>query len=115
MKWQTKKPMAISLLASLLTLLASGDDFNFARLVILPSTLTQLPSGDLPLDDETTDFVESPESEVSQCQEVHYAPPVVWAAKVTRLLPPHLLLPFESVFSNSDHLHLSCLFTPLRC
>jgi hypothetical protein len=114
MKWRTKKPMAISLLASLLTLLASGDDFNFARLFYPPS-LTQVPSSHLPLDDETTDFVESAKSEVSQCQEVHYAPTLAWAAKVTRLLPPHLLLPFESIFSNSDHLHLNCLFTPLRC
>ena len=114
MKWRTKRPTAISLLASLLTLLASGDDFNFARLLYPPS-LIQVPSGHLPLDDETTDFVESPESQDSQCQEAHDAPPVVWSAKVTRLLPPDLLLPFEFVFSNSDHLHLNCLFIPLRC
>jgi hypothetical protein len=114
MKWRTKKTTAISLLTSLLTLLASGDDFNFARLVVLPSTLTQVPFGHLPLDDETTDFVESPESEGSQCQEVHYAPPVVWAAKVTRLLPRDSL-PFEFASSSSELLHCNCLFAPLRC
>jgi hypothetical protein len=114
MKWRTKKATAISLLASLLTLLASGDDFNFARLLYPPS-LTQVPSSHLPLDDETTDFVESAKSEVSQCQEVHYAPAVMWAAKVTRVLTPYLLLPFEFVFSNSDYLHCNLLFTPLRC
>jgi hypothetical protein len=115
MKWRTKKPTLFSLVAGILTLFASGDDFNFARLLILPSTLFQVHCGHFPLDDETTDFVESAKSEVSQSQEVHYAPPVVWAATVTPLQPPYLLLPFESVSSWSDHLHYNCLFTPLRC
>jgi hypothetical protein len=40
-----------------LILLASGDDFNFARMAFLPSPL---PSEDLlPLDDPNTDFTES--------------------------------------------------------
>jgi hypothetical protein len=111
---RTKRPIAISLFVSLLTLLASGDDLNIARLV-WRSTSIQVPSSHLPLDDETTDFVESPESEVSQCQKVHYAPPIVLAAKVTRLLPLDLFLPFEFVSSSSDHLHCNCPFTPLRC
>ncbi|HEY7428199.1 MAG TPA: hypothetical protein VH682_28455 [Gemmataceae bacterium] len=42
-----------------LILLASGDDFNFAR-AVLPSTLT--PEDVLPLDDPNSDFTESAES-----------------------------------------------------
>jgi hypothetical protein len=42
-----------------LVLLASGDDFNFAR-AVLPSTPT--PEDLLPLDDPNSDFTESAES-----------------------------------------------------
>jgi hypothetical protein len=49
----TRKP-ALVLLACLLTLAASGDDFCFPRLVC-PATTA--PSGVLPLDDPSTDFV----------------------------------------------------------
>src|SRR5437588_1112501 len=101
-------------LACLLTLLASGDDFNFARLV-WPFTLNQVPSSHLPLDDETTDFVESPTCEVSRSQDVHHSPPVLCAAPGTRLLTPYLLLPFASASNRSDQLHCNYLFTPLRC
>jgi hypothetical protein len=42
------------LLCCLLTVTASGDDFNFARLVFSPASLS---SETLPLDDPNTDFV----------------------------------------------------------
>jgi hypothetical protein len=43
-----------TLFACLLVLLGSGDDFNFARLVIRCGQ-GQLPAGGLPLDDPNTD------------------------------------------------------------
>jgi hypothetical protein len=50
----------LSAFACWLVLLASGDDFNFARLVlVLPPVPAQ--EGRLPLDDPTTDFTESAE------------------------------------------------------
>src|SRR2546421_8695824 len=114
MKRWTKRTQIFHL-AFLLTLLASGDDFNFARL-ICTFTLNQVPFSHLPLDDETTDFVESANSEVSRSRDVHHSP-VLCTAQVTRLLPPYLLLPFESASAStrSDRLRWNCLSTPLRC
>ena len=43
-----------------LVLLASGDDFNFARAVLLPSALAS--EDILPLDDPNTDFTQSSQS-----------------------------------------------------
>jgi hypothetical protein len=111
-QWTKKTPMFH--LACLLTLLASGDDFNFARLV-WPFPLTPVPFSHLPLDDETTDFIESPKSNVSQCQEKHFAPPLLFRVDVTLLLPPYLSLPFESVSTSTDLLLCNFLFTPLLC
>jgi hypothetical protein len=46
----------LCLLASVLTVAASGDDFNVLRLALSPSPLGSAP---LPLDDPNTDFVRS--------------------------------------------------------
>jgi hypothetical protein len=51
---------ALSALACWLVLLASADDFNFARLVLPPSAADS--GGTLPLDDPNTDFTQSPQS-----------------------------------------------------
>ena len=51
--------LVISVLSCLLTMLASGDDFCFARLVFLP---TEAPAEPLPLDDPNMDFVQSSDS-----------------------------------------------------
>ena len=50
----------LSALACWLTLLASADDFNLARLALGPSTPDS--EGLLPLDDPNSDFTESSES-----------------------------------------------------
>ena len=50
----------LSAFAAWLVILASGDDFNFARAVLLPSALAS--EDILPLDDPNTDFTESSQS-----------------------------------------------------
>jgi hypothetical protein len=60
-----KRPVrswALSALACWLTLLASADDFNLARVLLPPSTSDS--EGILPLDDPNTDFTEASESPV---------------------------------------------------
>jgi hypothetical protein len=56
----------LNVLVCLLTVAASGDDMNFARLVLAPA---QPFSSALPLDDPNTDFVRPAES-----QSTHRAP-----------------------------------------
>jgi hypothetical protein len=52
----------LSAFACWLILLASGDDFNLARVLLLPTTLDS--EGRLPLDDPNTDFTKSSKSRV---------------------------------------------------
>jgi hypothetical protein len=54
------RSLALSALACWLTLLASADDFNLARLALGPSTPDS--EGLLPLDDPNSDFTESSQS-----------------------------------------------------
>jgi hypothetical protein len=52
---------ALSALVCSLVLLASGDDFNLARVVLpLPAPAPEAP---LPLDDPNTDFTEGPQAQ----------------------------------------------------
>jgi hypothetical protein len=56
-----RSPPSHFLFACLLTIIASGDDFNLMR-VAFPATLAGAPTGGLPLDDPNTDFVRSEEA-----------------------------------------------------
>ena len=53
---------ALSSFVCWLILLASGDDFNLARVMLLPTALDS--EGRLPLDDPNTDFTQSSKSRV---------------------------------------------------
>jgi hypothetical protein len=99
---------ALVLLACGQVLLASADDFNLARFVLLP---TESESDDLlPLDDPNTDFTQSSETPVpgkSGHGTVASPPPI----------PPcpsgssHTLAPPRLCQANSR----ASLHTPLRC
>ncbi len=109
MKYRTKKQAAISLVAVLLTVLASGDDFNVAGLA-WSYTLDHVPSGPSPLDDDNLDFVKSAES-----QELLSKAPVVSTIHGPQLIPPGLLFPIERVPFRFHPFLLDNFFFPLRC
>jgi len=56
MDQRTSYQVALSFIGGLLTLAASGDDFNVMR-VLLPATFAHVPTGSLPLDDQNSDFL----------------------------------------------------------
>jgi hypothetical protein len=61
MPQQHPRYRALSALICSLVLLASGDDFNLARVVLpLPAPAPEAP---LPLDDPNTDFTEGPQAQ----------------------------------------------------
>jgi hypothetical protein len=105
----------LSLLSSLLTFAASGDDFCLPRL-ILP--LTSAAPGALPLDDPNTDFI-TPTDPAAARQ----APGVtcrdnglVGADLVIReAIPPGQLGLLATPLLNHRHFPLTDLNPPLRC
>jgi hypothetical protein len=58
-KPSSRHSAGLALLACLLTLAASADDFNLVRL-LLPAAFAGVPAGALPEDDENTDFTQLP-------------------------------------------------------
>jgi hypothetical protein len=91
-----------------LVLLASGDDFNFARMA-LPSPL---PSEDpLPLDDPNTDFAPSSQSREPSTTSGHHC-------SFTTAVGPRLTraaLPSPWATRTLGHSLYPCNNTPLRC
>jgi len=109
MKSWIKKRAATSLVAIVLTVLASGDDFNVAGLAWSYS-LGQVPSGPSPVDDDNLDFVKSAES-----QEVLSKAPVACTTEGPPLILPCLLSPIDDVSSASHRLRFHVFSIPLRC
>jgi hypothetical protein len=102
------------ILATLLTLTASGDDFNLLR-VALPSAFALSPNGSFPLDDENTDFIKPPESPASQHQLTGPTLPSCGSAETFQQIPTPLS--FASASPDSAHCQLAgdSAITPLRC
>jgi len=76
----------ISCVACLLTLGASGDDLNLARL-LLPSAFRDVAPGALPLDDENTDFIAPTDSAASEHEApapIHPPAPAGWGLVISR-------------------------------
>jgi hypothetical protein len=95
--------------AGWLVILASGDDFNFARVVFPPST--PLSEDLLPLDDPNTDFTQSSETRTPEnsARGRGANPPslLVRSAGMNRTPPPA-----SPVLRQLSRL---CCNTPLRC
>jgi hypothetical protein len=100
---------ALSAFACWLTLLASGDDFNLARIMLLPSTLDS--EGRLPLDDPNTDFTKSSKSRLPT---ITYQDRWGCTSSVDQSWAGAAL---TSPFAAPTHGHppRPCLNTPLRC
>jgi len=105
----------VQLLACLLTLVASGDDFNVMR-AVAPATFSQIPVGALPLDDENTDFLEA---QNPATPDAHRAPrdngPAFLlspAAGATCAAPPVAL---HMASPGNEHSSRAPVLTPLRC
>jgi hypothetical protein len=98
----------LSAFACWLTLLASGDDFNLAR-VMLPSILDS--EGRLPLDDPNTDFTKSSKSRLPTTTHGDRGGCTSSAGQSWTGAA------FTSPFAAPTHGHppRPCLNTPLRC
>jgi hypothetical protein len=104
----------LPLLSCLLTVAASGDDFCFARLVLLPSSLT---AGLLPLDDPNTDFVNSAGSGLAR-RSNHGQRPVVGEGLRPGAINPAsngFSAPLDGTLTARRHLLHEGVNTPLRC
>ena len=113
-----RAPYSASLVQAvcLLTLMASGDDFNLVRMV-LPGTLGQPLTSHTPLDDENTDFLEAagwskPEGKQLNRSGVAFGPDGPQAAALPTLpkSPPR----FCSAI-RPRNTSLARTSTPLRC
>jgi hypothetical protein len=100
----------LALLACLLTVVASGDDFCFMRLAVSPPTPDVLP-----LDDPNCDFVESAgpwtahQVRRSACEDRGMAP-----GPCALLMPTNPCLPVTAR-AGDPHSRFSQLTPPLRC
>src|SRR5436309_1713945 len=99
-----------------LIVMASGDDFNVAR-IIIPMLPSNCPPHALPLDDPNTDFTKSDDSQTLQAVQFHYLadamffnsePPSTFA-----LVP--LLSPYRDPCPDSHRLRRSDGIVRLRC
>jgi hypothetical protein len=111
---RAKPSVPLSLVATFLTFLASGDDFNLARLV-LPCPSSQPPADAFPEDDPNADFVRSAECKVPQSSLAPGAPRDCCTAQGAALTTVQWSSPFKVVSLSCNHLFLDGLLIPLRC
>jgi hypothetical protein len=102
-----------SVLASVLTLAASGDDFNVCRLAF-PLTFADAPAGAFPQDDENSDFVSSFVLDIANCKETQptaaqrYSPAAQCLVDVSSLTLSGFTSRDKSVLGGAISLPLRC-------
>ena len=109
-----KRGYAISCLAVLLTLAASGDDINVARLA-LPTAFASAPVGSFPLDDENTDFLKPAELRLVECQRPDPLGHRCMLADPFQQRPAALSSRLHPCADRQYYLSNGSELTPLRC